>query len=100
LLPLSHRPACWPGGALQARISASKLAGQQSGSKLPYSKSISKLNERPRNVYENKGAVWKNRGEAGICMKKKDLSVNTGNIVENKGGYNEVVCYAFARPGK
>jgi hypothetical protein len=52
----------------------------------PHSKSTSKLNERTENVYENKGALWKSRGEAGIYLKTNDLSANCGNVIENKGG--------------
>jgi hypothetical protein len=34
----------------------------------------SKLNEKPGNVYENKGPLWKTQGEAGMSMKTKVLS--------------------------
>jgi len=32
------------------------------------------LNELCRNVYENKGPLWKTRDIAGMCMKTKALS--------------------------
>jgi hypothetical protein len=81
LLPLSRRPACWPGATLQAETTASKLAGGQSGSKLPHSKAIkdsSKLTEQSGDVYENKGPLWKTWGQSG-------------NVTENKGSYSSKV---------
>jgi hypothetical protein len=45
-----------------------------------------KLNERSRNVYENKRPAWKTGGYPGISLKTKYLAIQCGNLLENKGG--------------
>jgi len=37
-------------------------------------KNSSKFSDQCGNVYENKGALWKTQGKAGICMKTKIVS--------------------------
>jgi hypothetical protein len=44
----------------------------------------SKLKEQSGNVYENKGQFWKTRGDPGMYLKTKDLSLAPGYSVENK----------------
>jgi hypothetical protein len=51
----------------------SRLSGGQA------KKNSSKLNERPRNVHENKGPLWKNAGLSGYVYE------NTGTYPHNPG---------------
>jgi hypothetical protein len=44
----------------------------------------SKLKEQSRNVYENKGPLWKTPGDPGMYVKTNDLSFAPWYLVENK----------------
>jgi hypothetical protein len=43
------------------------------------------LTERCGNVVQNKGALWKTPGEAGIYMKTKEMRVEGVYLIENTG---------------
>jgi hypothetical protein len=39
---------------------------------------------RSGNVVENKGPLWKSWGEAGMSLIAKEISSESGNVIENK----------------
>jgi hypothetical protein len=43
------------------------------------------LHDRCGNVIENKGPLWKNGDKAGMLLIAKEISAESGNVIEKKG---------------